>query len=852
MYTYMYYDGFKHKIYHRYLDEDNKRCKEVVSPEIEYYIKDDSGKSDIKDIYGKSVVRRVSKNRAGVKSVQESGFDCYESDISEEIKFLNRKYSKEKLSIDADNYNICVIDIEVESPNEFPKPEETKFPINLISVWFSKTNELYTFGNREYTGELGKNYHYCADEKTMMERFVWFFRKQNVDIITGWYSDSFDIPYIINRCKVLGVDYTKLSPFNKIKEVYNSVEYNIIGINQLDYINLYKKFTREKLESYSLNSVSLHEIKEGKFDFEGTINNGWEKDWNAFVDYNIQDVLLVKKLDDKLRYIVLAITISYDALISFGDVFSTLPMHTGYIYKYLKQKNIVMPIRAISHDESYPGAYVLANKGKYKYLVSYDVESEYPNMIMQYNIGPETLIKDPKNTEGLIKTPLSEYKTWKTAQGDKYVGGIYYDKSKKSILAQIVEKIFGERISLKLKRDICKFRNKIDTDEILKKLNIDLEYFNTLEKEIIAENGNENYYEINQYVRKIQINSLYGALGTKYFHFYNVTNATAITLSGQSLILYLSNNINDYLKNYFYKNKTYFPIEDEKNKLKDDVVVLIDTDSNYLCLDELIQKLGLEFKDNSEFLKWMNVFCDNILDPFVKKILKINANKYNVKDIINFKREKIADRMIISAKKRYVINTLENEGYVYDEPKLSVTGIEIVRTDTPSFCREYLKDVVSDIVNLDDKSKIEDLMKEIKKEFKTQLIEHIASPKGISDYQKYDKMSNVTDGISYPKSCPIHVKAAINYNYVINKYNLKLQAINNGTKMKFIYVKTSNLLNTYVIGWIGKYPEKFKELFTIDYELQWKKSFQNIIQRLFDVVGWEEVSLNNNFSKFFD
>ncbi|MFW6272892.1 MAG: 3'-5' exonuclease, partial [bacterium] len=400
----VFYDSYRNTLYHKWIDETGKRRVEKFSPKYEYYIEDKTGKSEIKDIYGTSVVHQETDSRDGLKSIVLSGVKCYEHDIPQDLKFLQKKYGNKKLDVNIDNFQIAFIDIEVASPKEFPKPEEAKFPINLITVYFSKQKQSVTFGNKEYTGDsdLVKNFVCIPDEKRFLEKFLMILRKQKVDIVTGWNSTMFDIPYIINRCRNLGIDYTKFSTFNIVNKKRNHEEYIIAGIAQYDYLELYKRFRYKNQESYSLNNVAKDELNESKFDYEGTINNAWEKNWNEFVEYNVQDVELVRKFEDTFRFIELAITICYQALIPFDSIFSTLPMHVGYILKFLHNKKMVMPARQDSESEEYPGAYVYATPGMYKNIMSYDVESEYPHMIMQFNIGPETLRKDPKNTDGLI------------------------------------------------------------------------------------------------------------------------------------------------------------------------------------------------------------------------------------------------------------------------------------------------------------------------------------------------------------------------------------------------------------------------------------------------------------------
>lgn len=990
----IYYDSYKNKLYHRYLNpETNKMTTDVVTPKYEYYIKDKTGKSDMFDVFGNPVVKKETDNRDGIKSIISSGIVTYETDINQDLKFLNKEYGKKILSVDMNNFNVCNLDIEISVEDVFPDPEKANFPINAITLKNSKNKQIYTFGLYDYTGnsDTVKNYLYCPDEKTLLEKFIMFFRKCKFQIITGWNICVFDIPYLINRMEKLGVDYSKLSPHSIVTKKRGYEEYTIAGIAQLDYMKLYKRFTFTDRESYSLNFISKYEKVGGKLDYEGTINDLWKNDWNKFIEYNIQDVLLVDKLDLKLRFIELAISICYDSLIPFEQVFSTIPMHMGYCLKFLHNKNMVMPVKIKSEHQSFPGAYVYNKLGMHNYVVSFDIQSLYPTLIRQFNIGPDTLVKDPKNTEGLIKTPISKYKDWETNTNTfKDIGGIYYRNDKKSVLAEIVESIFFGRIRDKNKKSICDFVNNGISDKEIQdvlKLNEENE-LSILKQEIEIENGNSNFYDNRQLVRKIQMNcfhkdtdiltkdgikklkdvkvgdivysinkengnielkpvektyeydfdgelirikntncnlaitdehkllefkdhkintilakdfikskrhimifgdydsyeldicenedyskeyycdkvynltvadnhtvcvgengkfmwtgqSLYGALGTPHFPFYNLNNAMAITLSGQTLIRYLTDNTNKYLK--------------MKYDLKNDIPVLCDTDSNYLCFDEIIKKLDLNFETNQDFLNWVYDFIENTLDPFYDKILDIFAEKYGVKQLIKFKREKIAKSMLVlEGKKKYALEVLDNEGKVYEEPQIKVTGIEVVRTSTPSFCRNKLKESLSLIFKTKDKDTLMDFIREIKKAFNKEAIENISFPRGVSDYKKYAKSIDkyLKDGITYEKGIPIANRASINYNYLVKRFGLKNQLIDDGSKIKFIYVKSDNLLNQNVIAYIGNYPDKFKELFEIDYNRQFESSFQDVIQRFFDVLGWGEINFaSSKLSKFFN
>ncbi|MFW6130869.1 MAG: DNA polymerase domain-containing protein, partial [Atribacterota bacterium] len=502
---------------------------------------------------------------------------------------------------------------------------------------------------------------------------------------------SFDVPYIINRCKNLGIELS-LSPINQYKERrtggyhIDGGGYTIAGISILDGLELYKNFVYTKRERYSLQFIGKLEVEEGKKDLEGTVNTAW-KQWNEFVEYNIQDVLLCKKIEDKKKHIQLTINFCYQALIPFDRIFSSISVVTGYMLRYLHERNIVFPDKTNhTKDKKFPGAYVMAKPGYYEWLVSFDIASMYPHLIMQYNISPETLVLNPESEKGLLKCPLSQWKKWETAEGDYECGGIYYRKDKKGILAEIVEDIYNDRKKFKSKEFIA---NAIEKNMSLEKYN------NEMINIVKDENESSEYYYSQQQIRKILINSIYGVLGNPYFNFFNINNAIAVTLSGQHLIRYLSDTINSYMKSSWHKvgPKLFPDYKGKWNPLKKAVCILVDTDSNYLCLEEIIKDMGLdkEFaKDYQKFLDWVLFMENNFFNPFFNKILNIYAAKFGVEQKMVFKREKIITQKFILAKKKYADEIIANEddylnkeGIPYTKkPKISITGIEVVRTDT--------------------------------------------------------------------------------------------------------------------------------------------------------------------------
>jgi len=852
MFTRIFYDGYKNRLY-CIENVDGKRRKLDFHPKFEYYAPDKTGQSQYRDIFGKPVALMTSDTRKDMKAVAEAMPTC-ETDIGEDIKFLQKRYMGKKLKPDLDTFQIATIDIEVESKYEFPRPEHAKYPVNLISVHYSKNDEVYTFGTKPYTGNspLLKNYHYCPDEKTMLERFIQHFRKKQVDIMTGWNIRFFDVPYLVNRSNVLGITHS-LSPLNIYREKrtggyhITGGGYDIAGISILDGLDLYKNFVYENRERYSLQAIGELEVKEGKKDLEGTVNDAWEKDWNGFVEYNVQDVLLCKKIEEKKKHIALTISFCYQALIPFDRIFSSISLITGYMLKYMHERNIVFPDRpSVKKEGKFPGAYVMAKPGFFKWLVSFDVASMYPHMIMMYNISPETLVLNPENPEEYFKTPLSEYKTWDTAEGKFDTGGIYYRKDKKGILAEIVSDIYEERKKLKKKGFIV--------DAINKGRPLD-SYPPELVAEAKSEGETAEYYDSQQLIRKILINSMYGVLGNEYFNFFNVNNAIAVTLGGQDLIKYLSDSLNTYMKSNWHNiaPKVFPDFNGEWKPLKNDVVVLVDTDSNYVCLDEIVQNMGLTDMSNEQFMTWIQKLNDRFFNPFFDKILTIYAKRYGVPQLIDFKREKIITQKFILAKKKYADEVIANEDKLYiEKPKISITGIEVVRTDTPKFSRDRIMSVIEKIFEVKgaDKKPVLEKLRKTHDEFLKADPSDIAVPTGIKDYQKYAEPVETylkANEIYYPKNLPKHVRAAMNYNFIVAKHNLPLMHVNNGTKMKFMHVAPAkNELHQNVIGFINEWPKEFDELFYVDIESQWNRVFQNAIQRFFDVLEWGDIQLEEN------
>lgn len=804
----IYYDAYDRKIY-LWETKDGKRIYNKFPVEFEYYVEDKTGQSEITDIYGNPVIKKTSNSRKTIEELKLSGVKCFESDINQEVKFLQKYYFGKPLAPKMSDYQIGIIDIEIESDGSFPTASEAKYPINLISIKLTKQNRVFTFGLRPYEGK--KDYFHFENEKELILSFFELFNKANVDIITGWNVVDFDIKYILNRCENLNIPLDKysLSPIKKQYKNQMSGEWSIAGISVVDYLLLYKKFTYVTRESYKLDYIGMIEVGEGKLEYSGAIHDLYKTDWKLYVDYNIQDVILIEKLDNKLKLINFIINLAHESLIPFEKCFSSIAFIEGYILKYLHNKNMVMDDREFNEKKEFPGAYVEAYPGYYENNISFDFESLYPNILIGLNISPETLVKYPESEEGLIKSPIS---------------GIYYRKDKIGIIPEIVENIFNER---------KRFKNLMK--DAKKEGNLEL----------------QSYYDSQQMIRKIQINSFYGCLSNPFFHYYNLDNAMAVTLTGQDLIKYVSKSFNVYFKEHFWLNKKFFKEENENNKIKNDVVVLLDTDSTYLCFDEVKKKID----PDAHLLQWAKDFDNNLLNPFIKSILKKYCQKYGIDRNFNFKREKISPQMMVLAKKAYVTVVIHNEGIDYEKPELSITGIASKKTSTPSFCRNKINFLIEEMFRTKDVNHVTNLIRGIKDDFIKSSLDIISFPRGISDYGKYafSMREYELNGLKFRSATPIQNRASIIYNYLIHIKKLPYEPIDSGSKIKYIYVHENNPYQTNVIGFIGNYPKEFEKIFKVDYSLQFEKSLLEPMQRIFDVMGWGTIILDqSNLDSFFE
>ncbi len=753
------------------------------------------------------------------------GFRIYGNDRYV-YQYISNRYPEEQIKFDIKKIKLVTIDIEVAAENGFPDVENCAEEMLLITLQDYATKKIITFGSRPYDNkEPNVRYVKCRDEQHLLREFLAYWRENLPEVVTGWNSQMYDIPYLAGRInRILGEKYMKdLSPWGLVTqtEVYitgrRNINYDIGGVTQLDYLDLYKRFTYTNQESYRLDYIANYELGVKKLDHSeyDTFKEFYAKDWDKFVKYNIRDVQLVDAFEDKLKLIELAITMAFDAKVNFIDIHFQVRMWDTIIYNYLKKRNIVIPPkRRTSKSEKFAGAYVKEPKpGKYDWVVSFDLNSLYPHLIMQYNISPETLweTRHPSaSVEGILNEQVS-------IDGDFAVcaNGAQYRKDVRGFLPELMETIYNERTIYKKKMLAAK-----------------QEYEDTKNPKLIKDIATFNNIQM---ARKIQLNSAYGAIGNEYFRYYKLENAEAITLSGQVSIRWIENKLNERL------NKIL--------KTDDDYVIAVDTDSVYLNLGPLVEAVykGRE-KTNEGVIGFLNKVCENEFEPFIESSYEALAGYVNAYAQKMFmKRENIADRGIWTAKKRYILNVWDSEGVRYTEPKLKMMGIEAVKSSTPAPCRQMIKDVLKLIMTKTEDDVI-DFIDECRNKFNSLPPEDISFPRTVSNVDKYKSVNSI-----YGKGTPIHARGALLFNYYIkkNKLTQKYSLINNGEKIKFCYLKKPNPLQENVISFIQQFPTELNLDKYVDHELQFEKSFLEPLKIILDSGGWsaeKTVNLESFFS----
>lgn len=749
---------------------------------------------------------------------------------------------KNEIDWDRNQINVCNIDIEVASDNGFPTPSEANESITAITMKLG--DRFIAFGCGEFNNYRDDVWYIkCRDEIDLLKRFIEEWTLNYPDVITGWNVRGFDIPYLVNRItRLLGENEAKrLSPWGVIrpKEVttFNRTYtvYELFGISTIDFIEIYRKYSPggNSQENYKLDNIAYVELGERKLSYEGNLHTLYRDNYQRFIEYNIKDVELVERLEDKLKLIELALTLSYDNKCNYDDVFTQVRMWDVIIYNHLRKKKMVIPpIEKHNKNAAYEGAYVKEPLlGMHDWVASFDLNSLYPHLIMQYNISPETLLETSKygnahrnitlRSNTSVDTLLDqEIDTSGLGHYSITPNGQFFDIRKQGFLPELMEAMYDGRSAYKKK-----------AIEAAKELQQEKDP----EKRFDIEKRIARYNNI-QLAKKVSLNSAYGALGNEFFRFFDIRQASAVTTTGQLSIRWIEKKLNEYM-NKLLKTEGQ------------DYVIASDTDSIYLSLDRLVNHTIIEQKPNAstdDIIQFMDKICEVRIQPYIDKTYNELAAYVNARSQkMIMKREALADRGIWVAKKRYILRVHNNEGVQYTKPKIKVMGLEVIKSSTPSACKEKMWDAIDIILNKD-KDAIIQFIDNFRKEFRELDINEISFPRGVNGLKKYFDAQTI-----YGKKCPIHVRGSLIYNHLLkkNKLDKKFESIKEGEKIKYIHLKEPNIIQSDVIAFSDVLPTEFDIHKYIDYDTQYEKSFVEPLRIILDSVGWktEHVSSLESF-----
>ena len=732
---------------------------------------------------GKDFFDRM-KNTAGTQIYGNERFvqQFITNKFPDEIKFKKRLV------------NIVNLDIEVASDDGFPSPDVAEHPIISIALKSSKSSIYHVWGLGDYTPAEGApvQYRKCNSEEALLVSFLKYWTNNYPDVITGWNVKFFDMPYIINRIAKIGTFAAAktLSPFKWLREGQAKAMiggtqqfYEIYGISTIDYLQTFKKlgYSYGPQESYRLDHIAYVVVGEKKLSYEehGNLHTLYKNDHQKFIDYNIKDVELVERIDQKMGLIELVMTMAYKAGVNYSDVMGTTAIWDSIIYRDLYANKIAPPPNVEKFKGPYPGGYVKdPHVGSHDWVVSFDLNSLYPNLIVQYNMSPETLLKSD--------------------QGDVCIAanGAAFTKKFQGMLPRIIINYSNERKAIKKDMLAAMQANQNNPSS-------------DTEREI-------NRLENRQMAIKILLNSLYGALGNKYFRYFDQSVAEAITTSGQLAILTAETAMNAEMNKILKSDKDY--------------VIAIDTDSLYVNFGPLVDKLKPK-----DIVKTLDTVCNDHFTKALNKAydeLATKTNAYTNRMIME--REVIADRGIWTAKKRYILNVHNSEGVQYAEPKLKIMGIEAIKSSTPEVCRDKFKEIFKMIVT-DTEENTQNFIKAFKTEFKSLPPENVSFPRGVTKLAEFSDRKTI-----YKKATPIHVRGSLLYNKAIKDAGLtkKHELIRQGEKIKFCYLKLPNMIKENVIAFPQYLPPELKLHMYVDYDMQFNKTFISPLEDIFDAIGW--------------
>lgn len=813
----------------RYIEDGkHKQSKVPFSPSV--WTTNGKGSTEYKTLDGRPAFRIDLGSINEAKEFVERYKDVQGFEVHGQTNWLYQymwEAYPEDIKWDYEKIRVMSLDIETESEYGFPSVEHVNEKILLITCQDFHSKEIITFGTKPYNGERKGTYVNCGDETTLLRKFLDFWKMRYPDVVTGWNVNFFDIPYLYRRFeRVLGAEMAKqFSPWGIVRDREVSFRgnknfaYEFMGVSVLDYMDLYKKYTYTMQESYRLDHIAFVELGENKLENPtDTFKEFYDNHWDQFVEYNIHDVRLIDMLEEKMKLIELILTMAYNAKVNYNDCFGQVKMWDMLIHNHLREDNIVIPPHSQNSKSSqFEGAFVKDPQvGQHDWVVSYDLNSLYPHLIMQYNISPETLSVPPVPQPRDVEFYLTKDQPVDPANKDFAIAanGSGYRKDIKGVFPQIMEDLYRER--KEAKREMLRAQS---------------EYEQTGDKELLKKISKYNNLQM---AMKIALNSAYGAMGNQYFRYFDLRMAEAITTSGQLSIRWIHNRVNDWLNATLKTDKDY--------------IIAVDTDSIYVNYGPLVKSVFGKDADEAKVVAFLDKVSSEKMVPYMTEQYDVLAERQNAyANKMVMEREVIADKGIWTAKKRYVLRVFNSEGVQYAKPKLKIMGLEMVKSSTPTAVRQALKDAVPVMLN-GTKADLIEYANQFREVFNKMPVEEIAFPRSVNNLREYTDSSSI-----YRKGTPIHVRGSLVYNHqlknakLVNRYSL----IKEGEKIKFVYLRVPNHFQEDVISFVGQLPKEFDLQRYINYDLQFEKVFLDPLQGIVDSLGWDISNQHASLEDFF-
>ena len=816
-------------------DDNGRRVTLDVSYNPYLYIETSLNK-DATSIFETPLRKRMFKDTRNRNNfIKECGTNRIFENLRPEQQFLIDMFWQKNSTLDFSQHPLRIqyVDIEVYCPDVFPTPDQALQPINVITIYDTLDKTFYTWGTKRLEKKI-KNceYVYCETEQQLLQCYLNYVNRSVPDVISGWNSEGFDMPYIINRSdRVLGEDSIKqLSP---IENVYSRLttgafgkeqqRWYISGVSCVDYLDIYKKFSIGLRESYKLDAIAELELGERKVDYGNTnLSALADDDWQTFVEYNVQDVNLLVKMEDKLRYLELLRMLAYTGLTTIESAMGTLSVITGATVIKARSKKLVIPtfIKDNVNASKYEGAYVGEPQRGFQHdIISFDANSLYPNTMISLNLSPETKVgKVTEKDDDYVYIQHVNGKHFKLTH-DKFMefikkddiaiskAKVLFSQKRKGIIPEIVDEIYQQRVEVKKQHKKLKIQ--------MTKMSEDHEDYAKIKRQA-------EQLDIKQFTLKILINTVYGYFGNKHAPIGDPDIARSITLTGQAVI----KKSNDILREYIESRGASGP----------DPVIYNDTDSSYISIERLMKQDGKLFHENGKITPEAYEHAQSVEDHLNQEITKWSEKILNSKDSrFVFKRECMSDVGVFLQKKRYVLRVLDDEGIPMN--KFKYTGVEVVRSTIPAPIKPYIKKIIETMLDSETRSTTNDVFLQAYETFKGLGVEDYSFVMGISDYEKY---SSKCSGFVTCKGMPIHVKAAYHYNQLIDKLDLagEHEKIETGDKVRYFYVTQPNKYGIKAIAYKYYLPKQFQQIFEPDKEKMFEKIIYSIIERFYEAVKW--------------